>query len=146
MSTNPWILHVKKYAKDNNISYGCAISEAKKSYVRPEGSKPRKSKPKKQVEEKLKEKLKEKLEEIKEEKKIKPDYTDFIVDNWLDPNIGEIIKEYDPELYEALSELIEMLTGRVDTVVDWTFLPLTKKYNTEVILKYDPEKIGRAHV
>jgi hypothetical protein len=29
---NPWITHVKNYAKENNISYACAISEAKNSY------------------------------------------------------------------------------------------------------------------
>jgi len=29
---NPWIQHVKTYAKENNISYGCAISEAKLTY------------------------------------------------------------------------------------------------------------------
>lgn len=35
--TNSWIEHVKKYAKDNNISYACALSmpEVKKTYVRP---------------------------------------------------------------------------------------------------------------
>lgn len=31
---NPWIEHVRKYAKDNNISYMCAITEAKASYVK----------------------------------------------------------------------------------------------------------------
>ena len=31
---NAWIEHVKKYAKENNISYGCAITEAKASYVK----------------------------------------------------------------------------------------------------------------
>ena len=31
---NPWIDHVKKYAKDNNIAYGCAISMAKDTYVK----------------------------------------------------------------------------------------------------------------
>lgn len=32
--TNPWIEHVKKYSREHNISYGCAISEAKASYVK----------------------------------------------------------------------------------------------------------------
>ena len=34
MSSNPWIIHVKKFAADNKIAYGCAISdsECKKSY------------------------------------------------------------------------------------------------------------------
>lgn len=31
-SRNAWIIHVKNYAKENNISYGCAISEASKTY------------------------------------------------------------------------------------------------------------------
>ena len=30
--SNPWVEHVRKYAKENNVSYGCAISEAKKTY------------------------------------------------------------------------------------------------------------------
>jgi len=34
MSTNPWITHVKQFAKDNNISYSCAVSMAKSTYVK----------------------------------------------------------------------------------------------------------------
>lgn len=34
MSSNRWIEHVRKYSKDHNISYGCAVSEAKASYVK----------------------------------------------------------------------------------------------------------------
>jgi hypothetical protein len=35
---NKWILHVKKFASDNNVSYGCAISDprCKSSYVKPD--------------------------------------------------------------------------------------------------------------
>lgn len=29
---NAWITHVKEYAKENNISYACAVSKAKASY------------------------------------------------------------------------------------------------------------------
>ena len=29
---NAWVEFVKQYAKDNNISYGCAISEAGVAY------------------------------------------------------------------------------------------------------------------
>ena len=29
---SPWVEHVRKYAKDNNISYMCAISDASKTY------------------------------------------------------------------------------------------------------------------
>ena len=31
---NAWIEHVRKYSKDNGISYGCAVSEARASYVK----------------------------------------------------------------------------------------------------------------
>jgi len=31
---NPWILWVKKYSKENNVSYACAITEAKDTYVK----------------------------------------------------------------------------------------------------------------
>ena len=32
--TNPWVEHIKKYAKDHNLSYGCALStpECKNTY------------------------------------------------------------------------------------------------------------------
>jgi len=30
--SNPWVEHVRKYAKDNNITYMCAITEASKTY------------------------------------------------------------------------------------------------------------------
>jgi Holliday junction resolvase RusA-like endonuclease len=36
MPVNAWIEHVRKYAKDNNISYACAISKAKETYVKKE--------------------------------------------------------------------------------------------------------------
>ena len=29
---NPWVEFVRQYSKDNNISYGCAISEAGPAY------------------------------------------------------------------------------------------------------------------
>jgi hypothetical protein len=31
---NAWIEHVRRYARDNNISYSCAVTEAKASYVK----------------------------------------------------------------------------------------------------------------
>ena len=31
---NPWVEHVKKYAKENNMTYACAIPEAKKTYTK----------------------------------------------------------------------------------------------------------------
>ena len=32
---NPWVEHVKKYAKDNNLSYMCAVEQARASYNKP---------------------------------------------------------------------------------------------------------------
>ena len=34
---NAWIDHVRAYAREHNISYGCAVSEARASYVRAPG-------------------------------------------------------------------------------------------------------------
>lgn len=36
---NPWIEHVRRYAAANDMSYGCAISKASASYVRPSKAK-----------------------------------------------------------------------------------------------------------
>lgn len=35
--SNPWVIHVKKYASDNNLSYGCAMTQpaCKASYIKP---------------------------------------------------------------------------------------------------------------
>ncbi len=38
---NPWIEHVRKYAKDNNLTYACAITHAKSSYNKKDGPKPK---------------------------------------------------------------------------------------------------------
>jgi hypothetical protein len=35
---NPWIVHVRKYAKDNNLTYACAIPYAKGSYIKKDGT------------------------------------------------------------------------------------------------------------
>lgn len=32
---NPWVEHVKKYAKENNLSYMCAVEKARESYQKP---------------------------------------------------------------------------------------------------------------
>ena len=33
--SNQWVEHVRKYAKANNITYMCAITEASKTYKKP---------------------------------------------------------------------------------------------------------------
>ena len=44
--SNPWVEHVKKYAKDNNITYMCAITEASKTYKKPQSKLQSKPQPK----------------------------------------------------------------------------------------------------
>ena len=74
MSTNPWIAHVKKYAADNNISYSCAVSMAKSTYVK-------KGAPKKEVI-KAKPQKKNKLEEAAKWAKQNADsHRKFLEDN-----------------------------------------------------------------
>lgn len=53
---NPWVEHVKKYAKENNLSYMCAVEQARKSYIKPIKIGKR---------QKLKEKEEQRLEEYK---------------------------------------------------------------------------------
>ena len=52
MPINRWIEHVRAYAKENNISYSCAVTEAKASYVKapPAPRKPRTPKQQKSTE------------------------------------------------------------------------------------------------
>ena len=33
--TNPWVEHVRQFAKANNMTYMCAITEASKTYKKP---------------------------------------------------------------------------------------------------------------
>ena len=37
--SNQWVEHVRKYAKANNITYMCAITEASKTYKKPNNEK-----------------------------------------------------------------------------------------------------------
>ena len=66
---NAWVIHVKKFASENNKSYGCAISdpECKASYVRPIKEK---KKTKKQLKEEAEQEEKRKYYE-EENKKVK---------------------------------------------------------------------------
>ena len=65
---NAWVEFVRQYAKDNNLSYGCAISEASPAYrkmkamnVRPEDKKKSKITISKNVNRKEDETLKEQI-------------------------------------------------------------------------------------
>ena len=80
---NPWIEHVKKFAADNNISYGCAISLAAKTYVKKESSKDLKSR----VTEKLKTLSGEEMVKLFTPLKKKSSF------DLADPNRDEVIKK-----------------------------------------------------
>ena len=77
---NAWITHVKKYAEEHNLSYGCAITtpECKASYVKaprkartpkqPKEKAPRKARTSKQPKEKtIQERLQERIEKNKKD-------------------------------------------------------------------------------
>ena len=46
LGSNAWVEHIKKYAKDNNVSYGCALSlpDCKNSCKKTKESKTKESK------------------------------------------------------------------------------------------------------
>ena len=100
---NPWIEHVKQYAKDNNVSYGCAISEAKASYV------------------KITKDDKKEMEKIKEDKQRKAIVKKLVVDfknsegpediqriktkyKRFSKGLKEFIKENSPKLHSKINE------------------------------------------
>ena len=100
---NPWIDHVKQYAKDNNVSYACTISEAKASYV------------------KISKDDKKEMEKIKDDKQRKAIVKKLVVDfknaegpedmqriktkyKRFSKGLKDFIKENSPKLYSKLNE------------------------------------------
>lgn len=65
---NPWVEHVKKYAKENGLSYMCAVEKARESYQKPVKVGKRQM---------MKEKEQKRLIEFRE-KGLEGDYTDLI--------------------------------------------------------------------
>ena len=117
--TNPWIEHVKKYAKDNNISYGCAITEAKKTYVKKSATKPAKNKAPEPVVTKA------------TEPKPKPDEDDF----------DDISSKLQQLLYSSGKEkIIKALTklnykGRIEANAILRTMQILKNFNTIAKMK-----------
>ena len=74
--TNPWVEYVRQYALKNNISYGCAISEAVESYrklktvKKPSKKSVKKEEPKKEEPKKSVKKLVKKPDKKKSSKKL----------------------------------------------------------------------------
>lgn len=103
-ATNRWVEHVKKYAKENNVSYACAISEAKKTYVKVD-----KNEKKKEMMETLKRKWRSDI--MKNFTNIirnDPDSLPSLRLKFKTRNKGyrEFMKEVAPKMYEKLTEKI----------------------------------------
>ena len=79
--SNPWVEHVRKFAKEKGITYMCAISEASKTYKKSKDDK-RKSTPKKTSKASLKENpkqnknLEDELDRLESFKKTEDDMLD----------------------------------------------------------------------
>ena len=109
---NPWVEHVRKYAKDNNVSYMCAITEAKASYV--------KSDPKARKAEKEKELFKSNVSnQYKKFKKLVADNNDesdlkSIKARFskLNDRMQEAIKAKDENLYNKLVEGVKPMLSK----------------------------------
>ena len=101
---NPWVEHVRKYAKDNNISYMCAITDAKASYVKidPKTRKAEKEKESFRIDASNKyKKFKKLVADNKDESDLKLTKDRF---NKLNDRMKEAIKAKDEKLYNKLVE------------------------------------------
>ena len=99
--TNPWIEHVRKYAKDNDITYMCAISKAKETYVKPD-KKAEEQKKTDEMNETIMKRLKKdylKAKEADDETKIK-----FVKSNFNKKNkeFQQYVKSNNEKLYKLL--------------------------------------------
>ena len=92
---NSWITFVKKYASENNISYGCAMSmpEVKNEYQKS------KQKPKQKE---LDEKIKEQLKFIEDDYHNKILTNEIIGKSRLPPNTQKTLKKYN-EYYKEMT-------------------------------------------
>ena len=96
---NPWVEHVKKYAKDNNISYMCAITEAKESYQKVD-KKAEKEKKENEMLNVIVKRFKKQYEEVKDDDtKFKFLKSNF---NKKNENIKQYVKSKAPKLYDEL--------------------------------------------
>jgi small-conductance mechanosensitive channel len=97
--TNPWIEHVRKYAKDNNITYMCAITEAKESYQKVD-KKAEKEKKENEMLNVIVKRFKKQYNEVKDDDtKFKFLKSNF---NKKNENIKQYVKAKAPNLYEQL--------------------------------------------
>lgn len=97
--TNPWVEHVRKYAKENNITYMCAITEAKASYQKVDKKERDKQKTEELYKGFLKRFKKQYLEVKDDDTKFK-----FLKSNFNKKNEGlkQFVKDKAPKLYDEL--------------------------------------------
>ena len=140
--SNPWIEFVKGYAKDNNLSYLCAMCEISKDPNK-KGYKPKKSS--NIVKEKpiRNEIMKEENKIIENKNKLNQtslksnkENKNIIVDSWDDTYLGYIIDNNDKKLMDDMTNLIDKKNKKNENVIDIFLLACTKKYNDDIIDKY----------
>ena len=104
---NPWVEHVRKYAKENNISYMCAITKAKASYVKKSSSKPAKVEKEKNNDAEIK-RLEDKAESVKKE------YEEEVLSNILSKELSgkrspKLRQEYLKNAFSQHNDIIDKL-------------------------------------
>jgi hypothetical protein len=125
-----WVKHVRQYAKENNVSYMCAISDASKTYVRKQTPRPKqKAEPKP-------------MSKAEPKPKVEPKQNDysFIVDNIDDPYLDVIMSQ---TKYHTIIEKVEKLIEKDNFINpgDLFFNADSKKLLGELYSKYSIEKI-----
>ena len=134
MTNNPWIEHVKRYARENNIPYGCAVSHASSTYNM---KKPNKIKPNSKINNLTEtKKLEQQLKKLKESFDLNISVSEIRTPirrrgDYIHPKIA--LKNIKEE-YNQVKQKLEDLTNKQYE----SLLPIQtafKKYNKENELK-----------
>jgi hypothetical protein len=125
MTASNWINHIRKFAKDNNITYSCALSnpECSKSYQAIKNKKVE-TKKETQVTNKPKDDIKIRATPIKQTT------DEELIENWDDPYLGYIVYNTD------LGRKFENLISKKKQVIDVYLLALTKSINEKIIKRW----------
>ena len=112
---NRWVEHVRQYAKDNNLTYACAIPYAKESYIKKDGTKsiPSKSLPPPKPEQKAEPKAKPKAEP-----KAKP-------------KVAPKAKTTDKDAYELLFNTLGITSKKIQHEIRSIIIGLVLRYGDD---------------
>ena len=144
-----WINHVKEYQRKHGLTYKEALQQASQSYsggslksnyirniiYKNNFDVSKMKKPSNYIVKKFK-------APKKEEKIIKKEpinENDYIIDNWEDPYIGNLI--YNTKIGQNISNLIERKNNKDEYVLDVFLLSFTKPINDQIIKKYGVESL-----